>query len=130
VTQAPRIALGLIRLTNGLVALLVPEFLASRLGRAGERRSAAHYLLRMFGIRTVFLGLDLLLWDEERRREALRRAPIIHSSDVLAALVAGVSRQLPFRAAVAAFGISCVNLWLAIAARASEGANRPSRPAR
>jgi uncharacterized protein YjeT (DUF2065 family) len=125
VKDAPRIALGLIRLTNGLVALLIPEFLARRLSRSGERSSSAHYLLRMFGIRTVFLGLDLLLQDEERRSEALRRAPIIHGSDVLAALVAGVSRQLPFRAAAAAFGISCVNLWLAIKAQTSESGERP-----
>jgi hypothetical protein len=125
VRHAPRIALGVIRLTNGLLALLVPGFLAERLGRAGERSSAAHYLLRMFGIRTVFLGLDLLTPDDDRRREALRRAPLIHASDVLAALLAGVSRQLPFRAAAAGFGISCINLWLAFAARAEEGRNRP-----
>ena len=118
--HAPRIALGVIRLTNGLVALLAPGFLAERLGRAGERESAAQYLLRMFGIRTVFLGLDLLAGDEDRRREALRRAPIIHASDVAAVLVAGVSRQIPVRAAVVGFGISCLNLWLALVARAGE----------
>jgi uncharacterized protein YjeT (DUF2065 family) len=120
VNRKPRIALGVIRLTNGLVALLAPGFLAERLGRAGERNSAAQYLLRMFGIRTVFLGLDLLAGDEDRRREALRRAPIIHASDVLAVLVAGASRQIPARAAAAGFGISCVNLWLALVARAAE----------
>lgn len=120
VRDGPRIALGVIRLTNGLLALLVPRFLAERLGRAGERSSAAHYLLRMFGIRTVFLGLDLLTRGEDRRREALRRAPIIHASDVLSVILAGASRQLPLRAAAAGFGISCVNLWLALAARASE----------
>jgi hypothetical protein len=125
VNQAPRIALGLIRLTNGLVALLAPGFLAERLGRAGERRTAVQYLLRMFGIRTVFLGLDLLASDEDRRRVALRRAPIIHASDVLAVLVAGASRQIPARAAAAGFGISCVNLWLALVARAAERGGRP-----
>lgn len=117
----PRVLLAGIRLTNGLLALLVPGFLAKQLGRAGERSSPARYLLRMFGIRTVFLGLDLLAQDEDRRREALRRAPIIHACDALAALVAGASRQLPFRAAAAGFGISCVNLVLAVAARAGEG---------
>jgi uncharacterized protein YjeT (DUF2065 family) len=125
VRDAPRIALGLIRLTNGLTALLAPGFLAERLGRSGDRTSSAHYLLRMFGIRTVFLGLDLLTQDTERRQEALRRAPIIHASDVLAALAAGASRQLPFRAAAAALGISCVNLWLAIVAQPSEGRDSP-----
>jgi uncharacterized protein YjeT (DUF2065 family) len=124
VKDAPRIALGLIRLTNGLVALLAPGFLAERLGRAGER-SAAQYLLRMFGIRTVFLGLDLLASDEDRRRLALRRAPIIHASDVMAVVVAGASRQIPVRAAAAGFGISCVNLWLALVARAAERGKPP-----
>ena len=122
--HAPRIALGVIRLTNGLVALLVPGFLAERLGRAGERNSVAQYLLRMFGIRTVFLGLDLLARDEDRRREAVRRAPIIHASDVLAVVVAGASRQIPVRAAAAGFGISCLNLWLALVAHAAERGKR------
>jgi len=120
VNRAPRIALGVIRLTNGLVALLAPGFVAERLGRARERNSAAQYLLRMFGIRTVFLGLDLLAGDEDRQREAVRRTPIIHASDVLAVLVAGASRQIPVRAAAAGFGLLCVNLWLAFAARAGE----------
>jgi uncharacterized protein YjeT (DUF2065 family) len=115
--STPRIALGVIRLTNGLLALLLPSILSKRLGRAGERSSSAHYLLRMFGIRTVFLGLDLLTGDEDHQREAVRRAPVIHMSDAVAALLAGASRQLPFRAAVAAFGISCLNFVLAIAAQ-------------
>lgn len=71
----------------------------------------------MFGIRTIFLGLDLLSADERCRREALRRAPIIHASDAVAALLAGASRQIPLRAAGAAAGISCVNLLLASAAQ-------------
>ena len=90
------------------------------LGRAGERKSAAQYLLRMFGIRTVFLGLDLLAGGEDRRRKALKRAPIIHASDVAAVLVAGASRQIPVRAAALGFGISCINLWLAFAAQSNE----------
>jgi uncharacterized protein YjeT (DUF2065 family) len=121
VTDGPRIALGLIRLVNGLVALLAPRLLAERLGRAGERPAAAHYLLRMFGIRTAFLGLDLLAGDEDQRRQAVRRAPIIHASDLVAVTVAGGLRQIPLRAAAAGFAISSVNLWLAIVARASEG---------
>ena len=121
VRRWPRILLGLVRLMNGLIALLVPRFLAERLGPAGEPDAVRHYLLRMFGIRTVFLGLDLLVGDEERQHEALRRAPIIHTCDAVAAFVAGASRQLPPRAAAAAFGISCLNLLLSLAARAQPG---------
>jgi len=117
----PRVALGLIRLTNGLVALVIPGFLAARLARAGERGGPAHYALRMFGIRTVYLGLDLLTADEQRRHDALRRAPIIHASDLAAVVLAGASRQIPIRAAAAGLAISSVNLWLAVTARAAEG---------
>ena len=126
VRDVPRIALGLVRLTNGLVAMAVPGFLAQRLGRAGDSPGPSRYVLRMFGIRTVFLGLDLLTGDEQRKRKALRRAPIIHASDIAAVVLAGVSRQIPFRAAAAGFAISCVNLWLALTARAT--ANRAGRP--
>lgn len=118
------VALGLIRLTNGVVALLMPRFLAERLGRMGEPPGAAHYLLRMFGIRTVFLGLDLLTTDAQRRHEALQRAPIIHASDVAAVVLAGALRQIPIRAAAAGLAISSVNLWLALTARAGEGRRR------
>jgi hypothetical protein len=44
----------------------------------------------------------------------------IHASDLVAVTLAGVSRQIPPRAAAAAFAISAVNLGLALAARASE----------
>jgi hypothetical protein len=74
----------------------------------------------MFGIRTVFLGLDLLAGDAASRRAALRRAPIIHATDALAALSAGVARQLPRRAAITTVAISSLNLALAIAARSAE----------
>jgi hypothetical protein len=112
-----RVALGIIRLTNGSLALAAPSVLGDRLGLTGDRSAAGSYVLRMFGIRTVYLGLDLLSADERRRGEALQRAPVIHASDAAAALLAGISRQLPLRAAVPAFGISCLNLALALAAR-------------
>jgi uncharacterized protein YjeT (DUF2065 family) len=131
--ERARVALGVIRLINGILALLLPSVLADRLARGGERSSASTYVFRLFGIRTIFLGLDLLTANEPRRREALRRAPIIHASDAAAAFLAGVSRQLPFGAAVAASGISCLNLVLALAASPRDpnrSAGAPSGPSR
>lgn len=78
---------------------------------------ALHYVLRMFGIRTVFLGLDLLGGTENHRRDALQRAPIIHAVDASAAILAGLGRQLPARRAVLLTGLSTLNLALALAAR-------------
>ena len=71
----------------------------------------------MFGIRTVFLGLDLLGGNEDQRRSALQRAPIIHAVDASAAILAGLGRQLPARRAVLLVGISGLNLALALVAR-------------
>jgi len=113
-------ALGLIRLTNGLVALFAPGFFVSRLG-SDRRNGVARYAFRMFGIRTIFLGLDLLTRDPEQRAHALRRAPIIHGTDAAAALVAGITRQVPLRAAAMTFTVSGVNLALSLAARPAPG---------
>lgn len=117
--RLPVAALGLVRLANGLLALFAPAFMLRALGSSQVGSPPATYLLRMFGIRTVFLGLDLLTGSPDRKREAVQRAPIIHATDALAALAAGVTRQLPLRAAATTVGISSVNLALAVAARSA-----------
>jgi len=118
-SPVPVVALGFIRLANGLVALFAPAFMLRALGSSQAASPPATYILRMFGIRTVFLGLDLLAMGPAHRREALQRAPIIHATDALAALSAGITRQLPPKAAATALGISSVNLGLAVVARKS-----------
>jgi hypothetical protein len=118
-SQVPVVALGLIRLANGLWALFAPASLLRALGSSQAASPPATYILRMFGIRTIFLGLDLLARSPSGRREALERAPIIHATDALAAFSAGITRQLPPRAAAATLGISSVNLGLAVVARKS-----------
>ena len=117
-----RVALGVIRLTNGALATLSPNVLIRRLGIVRETNPAATYVFRMFGIRTVFLGLDLLSGEGDGRRRAIERAPAIHAVDALAAIAAGASRQLSIRGALTAAAVSIINLGLAVAAT-SEAAN-------
>jgi len=112
-----RIALGLIRLFNGVAALVAPSMLMQRLGVDPKAQAAANYGLRMFGIRTILLGADLLLDGPEARAEALRVAPFIHTSDLVSAVTAGVRGDLPRRGAVLATLISGVNVALALAAQ-------------
>ena len=116
VSDAPRVALGLIRLINGSAALIRPDLVAGQMSSAPPA-PGIRYVLRMFGIRTVFLGLDLLGGNEDQRRSALQRAPIIHAVDASAAILAGLGRQLPARRAVLLVGISGLNLALALVAR-------------
>jgi hypothetical protein len=112
-----RIALGIIRSVNGLAALFTPKRMVRRLGADPDTNGVAIYVLRMFGIRTVLLGAQLFLLEGERRQEALRTGVVIHASDATAALIAGVTRQLPRKVAALVFVISSVNTALAIVAQ-------------
>ncbi len=107
------------RLVNGVGALAVPALLARRFGVSPETEPGALYALRLFGVRTILLGTALLYGDEDERERALRDAPWIHASDTLAAVIAGVQRQLPRRAATFGAVISGINTALAFVARRS-----------
>ena len=111
-----RITLAGIRLFNGVAALFVPATLARQLGVEPAANPAALYALRLFGVRTVLIGAQLLLRDDEVRAHSLRVAPAIHALDASAALIAGERGQLPQRAATTAAIISTVNTVLAIVA--------------
>jgi len=119
-----RIALASIRLFNGAAALFVPATLARRLGVDPEANRAALYVLRMFGVRTVLIGAQLLLRDEGVRSHSLRVAPVIHAVDAAAALIAGDRGHLPRRAATTAALISTVNTVLAVVAQKRESEKR------
>jgi hypothetical protein len=112
-----RIALASIRLFNGIAALFVPNTLARRLGVDPETNRAALYVLRLFGVRTILIGAQLLLRNEGLRSHSLRVAPVIHAVDAAAALIAGDRGHLPRRAATTAALISTVNTVLAVVAQ-------------
>jgi len=111
------VALATIRTVNGLAALFTPRRMLRRLGADPETNTVAIYVLRMFGIRTVLLGIELFAARGERREELLRKGLVIHASDATSAFVAGVTKELPRRVAVLVTLISCLNTYLAVIAR-------------
>jgi hypothetical protein len=111
-----RITLAGIRLFNGVAALFVPATLARQLGVDPAANPAALYALRLFGVRTVLIGAQLLLRDDGVRAHSLRVAPAIHALDASAALIAGERGQLPRRAATTAAIVSTFNTVLALIA--------------
>jgi len=111
-----RITLAGIRLFNGVAALFMPATLARQLGVDPAANPAALYALRLFGVRTVLIGAQLLLRDDGVRAHSLRVAPAIHALDASAALIAGERGQLPRRAATTAAIVSTVNTVLPIIA--------------
>jgi hypothetical protein len=112
-----RLALGLIRLVNGSLALIAPQFLARNVGIDPDTTPGALYVFRMFGVRTVLIAWDLLFATGQRRANAMSRAPIIHASDAVAAMLAASSGRLPGRSGLTITLISAVNTALALYAR-------------
>jgi hypothetical protein len=110
-----RIVLALIRLFNGLAAVVVPGVLARQVGVDPEANPGVQYVFRMFGVRTVLLGAELLFQTGDRRAEALRKAPLIHASDTVAAVLASLSGNFPKRGRVIV-AISALNTVLAVIA--------------
>jgi uncharacterized protein YjeT (DUF2065 family) len=110
-----RIALGLIRVVNGTIGLVAPQIITRRLANPGDEAPppAAVYALRMFGIRTILAGLELLR-GEPRRSQAMRQAPLIHASDLVTAVLVARSGRVPLNAGVLISGISAFNTLLAL----------------
>ena len=112
-TAIPRRVLAGVRILNGTAGLLAPEFLLRRLGADLQHDRSGIYPFRMFGIRTVLIGADLLLLHGEQRRRATQLAVLIHATDTASAVLRG---DLPRRAAVVTTLISAGNTVLAILA--------------
>ncbi len=64
-----RYALALIRIVNGAIALVAPSIIVKRFGETPGESAAATYGLRLFGVRTVLIGVDLIT----QRGPALRQ---------------------------------------------------------
>jgi hypothetical protein len=111
-----RRALAAIRLVNGALALLTPRLLIRRLGTDPDRDPSAIYPFRMFGVRTVIIGADLLLLTGEEQKRATKLAVLIHATDTATAATCLVKGYLPRKAGIMATAISGLNTVLALIA--------------
>jgi len=113
--EPARILLACIRLLMGLLGLLAPGIPARQIGVDPDENPGILYVFRMFGIRTVLIGAELLMQTGDRRSEALRRAVVIHASDTLAAYLVSRSPNFPKKGRIIVW-ISAVNTLLAVIA--------------
>lgn len=111
-----RVLLALIRIVNGAIGLLAPRLFIARFDPEGNPSSAAIYAFRLFGIRTVLIGFDILSKGPQMPA-AVRAAPIVHGSDVATVVALGVQGAIPPTTAKVTTAISAVNLVLALAAQ-------------
>ena len=109
-----RLLLASIRLVNGSIALCVPGLIIRQLHPVPEEQPATQYALRMFGIRTILLAIDLFRPAGHVRDQAIRVAPIIHAADTIAATLAARSGSIPVGAGRAMMTISAINTLLSL----------------
>jgi len=102
-------------MVNGAAGLIAPGALARRAG--ADPSSATTYAFRMFGIRTVMIGADLLSGDRAVREHAARAALPIHLSDALTAATLTARGRISPRPGLLLTGISSFNVALALMLR-------------
>jgi hypothetical protein len=119
-----RKSLGVIRIGFGAAALVVPHFLVKNFQAKPEgpeasrdKAIAAQYAFRLFGIRTVIIGFELLLLKGAALERAANLAPIIHGSDTISAFIAAKYGPLPKRMGIILVAIPAVNTGLSVLAR-------------
>jgi hypothetical protein len=111
-----RISLGVIRLVNGSLALFAPDVLGRRLGVQTATSPGLGYALRLFGVRTVLLGVSLLRAGDDPHAPVVREALVVHAADTAAAVVVLKRGELPLAGARVAVAASGINVVLAVLA--------------
>jgi hypothetical protein len=114
----------------GAASLFLPRFTARLLQMDPDANPAASFLMRLFGVRDIFLGVAPLLVSGAGRSRILGAASGIDLTDATAAVIAGLTRQIPPRAsivaAVAALTGACLSA--ATVGRGPLGRREPSQP--
>jgi hypothetical protein len=112
VLSKARYALAAIRIANGLLALVAPSVIIKRFGEDPDKDAAAVYGLRLFGVRTVLIGADLVRQRGEPLEHSINQAVVIHASDTLTAATLRTSGRVRVPLTL----ISALNTALAVAA--------------
>jgi hypothetical protein len=116
VRRVARYLLAVVRIVNGALGLAAPQVLSERIEGKGAPTPATIYAFRLFGIRTILLGLDLIVRPEAEVQRALRQGVLIHGSDLATVVGLAKAGKLPPKTAKLIGGISAANLALAIVA--------------
>jgi hypothetical protein len=108
--------LAAIRVINGGLALFAPNVLGKRLGVNTRTSPGFGYAFRLFGVRTVLLGIQLWRAPDDPEDRVVREAILVHASDTAAALVVQRLGELPKAGARMAIAASAINTVLAVLA--------------
>jgi hypothetical protein len=115
-TDYARVALASIRLLNGSLALVAPNVLIERIDPGHKVNPPAVYAFRLFGIRTVLLGGELLSARPEEQQRLVRQGVLIHATDTVTSVLLGAKGLVPRKTSLMLALISGVNTALALRA--------------
>jgi len=121
VAKGARITLALVRIVNGALGLVAPQVLIGRIDPDEPASPAAIYAFRLFGIRTVLIGRDLLVRRGSELQRSLDEAPLVHASDTLTAALITARGDVSRRSGTLLVAISATNTVLALLARRTRG---------
>ena len=110
----PKRLLAAIRLVNGGLALVAPNVLGNRLGVNTATSPGLGYAFRLFGVRTVLLGIQLWRAPNDPAHPTIRQTILVHAADTAAAVVVYRLKELPPRGATSVVAISAFNTVLAV----------------
>jgi hypothetical protein len=111
----------------GAASLIFPRFTARLLQMDPDANPASSFLMRLFGVRDIFLGVAPLLVSGQGRSRILGAATGVDLTDATAAVIAGLTRQIPPRASAVGAAAALTGACLSAATMGrgpSDGANQ------
>lgn len=114
VGRSAKRALAAVRIVNGGLALFAPNVLGARLGVNTATSAGFGYAFRLFGVRTLLLGIELWRAPDDPSNPVVRDTLVVHASDTAAAIVVRRLHELPPRGGTMAVGASALNTVLAV----------------
>jgi hypothetical protein len=114
----------------GAASLILPRFTARLLQMDPDSNPASSFLMRLFGVRDIFLGVAPLLVSGAGRSRILGAATGVDLTDATAAVIAGLTRQIPPRASAVAAAAALAGACLSAATvgRGPLGRGEPDPP--
>ena len=116
------------RCALGAAGALAPRFTIRMLQLDPDVSSSADFLVRIFAVRDIFLGVAPFLLPEPGRSRILGSATWVDLADLASAVVAGLTGRIPPRAAVVTVSAALGGAVLSAATVGRGPLGRPESP--
>ncbi len=116
------------RCSLGAASLVVPRLTIRMLQLDIEPNPPAEFLIRIFGVRDIFLGVAPFLISDPGRSTVLGSATGVDLSDLAVAALAGLTGRIPPRAAIIISGAALIGAVLSAATTGRGPLGRPENP--